>query len=92
MDNISLFFLFFFDDHLVASNKLKVHLQLLDQCFGLLKASGLQINQAKCVFAVLAVDFWAIVCTPLEFAQWTITSRLRWTFQFQLQLNSFSSF
>jgi Reverse transcriptase (RNA-dependent DNA polymerase) len=47
----------YLDDHLIASRTLDEHLQHLRTYFQLLQDNGLQINPAKCVFAVAEVDF-----------------------------------
>jgi RNase H-like domain found in reverse transcriptase/Reverse transcriptase (RNA-dependent DNA polymerase) len=46
----------YLDDHLIASRTLEEHLQHLGTYFQLLQDNGLQINPAKCVFAVAEVD------------------------------------
>jgi RNase H-like domain found in reverse transcriptase/Reverse transcriptase (RNA-dependent DNA polymerase) len=47
----------YLDDHLIASRTLDEHLQHFRTYFQLLQDNGLQINPAKCVFAVAEVDF-----------------------------------
>jgi transposase InsO family protein len=47
----------YLDDHLIASRTLDEHLQHLRTYFQLFQDNGLQINPAKCVFAVAEVDF-----------------------------------
>jgi Reverse transcriptase (RNA-dependent DNA polymerase) len=47
----------YLDDHLIASRTLDEHLQHLRTYFQLLQDNGLQINPAKCVFAVADVNF-----------------------------------
>jgi transposase InsO family protein len=47
----------YLDDHLIASRTLDEHLQHLQTYFQLLQDNGLQMNLAKCVFAVAGVDF-----------------------------------
>jgi Reverse transcriptase (RNA-dependent DNA polymerase)/RNase H-like domain found in reverse transcriptase len=47
----------YLDDNLIASRTLDEHLQHLRTYFQLRQDNGLQINPAKCVFAVTEVDF-----------------------------------
>jgi hypothetical protein len=47
----------YLDDINIASHSLEEHLEHLQQIFTIQQENGLQINPAKCVFAVAAVEF-----------------------------------
>jgi hypothetical protein len=47
----------YLDNIIIASNSLEEHIEHLRQIFTILQENGLQINPAKCVFAVAAVEF-----------------------------------